>query len=71
MGHAYGVSQILIEEGIFTVVATPLGPNLCMLEETVEGDLEALLKEGTEWKSRWFKEVRKWKPLDVECFRAT
>lgn len=43
-GLAYGVSQSLIEEGIFTIVATLLGPNLCLLEETKEGDLELLLE---------------------------
>lgn len=42
-GLAYGVSQSLIEEGIFCIMATPLGPNLCLMEETIEGDFEALL----------------------------
>lgn len=27
---AYGVNQSLLEEGIFMIVATPLGPNLCL-----------------------------------------
>lgn len=47
-GLAFGVNQSLIEGGIFTVVATPMGPNICLLEETVEGDLEVLLKDGGE-----------------------
>lgn len=45
-GYAYGVSQTLLEEGIFTVVATLLGPNLCLLEETSEGDMELLLNDA-------------------------
>lgn len=69
-GLAYGVRQSLMEEGIFSIQATPLGPNICLLEETVEGDLEVLLQDGGDWKKRWFKEGRKWKPTDVECFRA-
>lgn len=28
---AFGVSQSLMEERTFTVIATPLGPNLCLL----------------------------------------
>lgn len=70
VGQAYGVNRSLIEEGIFTIKATPLGPNLCLLEESGKGDLDALLKEGVEWKNKWFKEVRKWRELDVECFIA-
>ncbi|XP_058724741.1 uncharacterized protein LOC131596144 [Vicia villosa] len=69
-GLAFGVKQGLIEEGIFTVKATPLGPNLCLLEEVVAEDLDMFLAEGGEWIKRWFKEVREWKPSDVECARA-
>ncbi|XP_058775836.1 uncharacterized protein LOC131650123 [Vicia villosa] len=69
-GMAFGVSKSLLAEGIFTVVATPLGPNLCLLEETVDGDLDRLLSEAWVWKDRWFKEVRKWQKKDVECFRS-
>lgn len=50
--------------------ATPLGPNLYSLEETVEGDLMVLLEDGGDWKNKWFKEVRKWKPSDVESYKA-
>lgn len=53
-GLVYGVNQSLIEEGIFTIVATPLGPNLCLLEETIEGDLDLLLKYVGDWKQSWF-----------------
>lgn len=49
-GLAYGVNQSLLEEGIFSVTATPLGTNLCLLEEKIEGDLELLLKDAGEWK---------------------
>lgn len=47
-GLAYGVGKSLIKEGIFLVHATSLGPNLCLLEESVEGDLDLLLKNGGE-----------------------
>lgn len=45
-GKSFGVRQSLLEEGIFSVQETPLGPKLCLLEETVEGDLEVLLQDG-------------------------
>lgn len=63
---AYGVSQSLFEEGLFSVVATSLGPNLCLLKETNEGDLDLLLQGAGEWKNRWFKEVRKWRKTDAK-----
>lgn len=69
-GTAYGVGKSLIEEGIFSIQATPLGPNLCLLEEQVEGDLALILKEGVDWKTSLFQEVRRWKYSDVECYRA-
>lgn len=28
------------------------------------------MKEGIEWRSKWFKEVRAWKPTDIECTRV-
>lgn len=45
-GLAYGMSQSLLEEGIFSVVASPLGPNLCLLKETNEGDMDLLLQDA-------------------------
>lgn len=69
-GDAYGVSKILIEEGIFSMISTSLGPNIFLLEETNEGDLELLLNDAGVWKNRWFKEVREWRKTDVECYRA-
>lgn len=70
-GLAYGVAQSLIKEGIFTITATPIGPNLCLMEESVEGYMDLLFKDTSLWKDVWFKEIRKWKSSDVECYRAT
>lgn len=44
-GLAYGVGKSLIEEGIFSIQAVPMGPNLCLLTESVEGDLDLILNE--------------------------
>lgn len=70
LGFSYGVSQSLLEEGIFTIIAIPLGSNVCLLEETSDGDLELLLNDAGDWKQSWFKEVRNWRKTDVECYRA-
>lgn len=69
-GLTYGVNQSLIEEGIFTVITTSLGPNLYLLEELVDGDLNTLLEDEGEWINHWFKEVRNWKATNVECARV-
>lgn len=45
-GLAYGVSNSLIEEGIFSIQETQLGPNLCLLEESVEGDSDLIMNDG-------------------------
>lgn len=70
-GLSFGMCLSLIEERIFSVTETPLGPNLCLLEESVEDELNVILEDGGGWKGKWFKEVRPWKLADVECFRAS
>lgn len=50
-GLTYGVNNNLLEQGIISVVATPQGLNLCLLEDKVEGDLNQLLQDAGEWKS--------------------
>lgn len=44
LGTAYGVGMSLLEEGIFMIQVIPLGTNLCIFEENVEGDLDMILK---------------------------
>lgn len=62
------LDKVFWKKGIFSIKATPLGPNICLFEENVECHLEVLLYDGGDWKRIWFKEVRMWKPTDVECF---
>lgn len=47
-------------EGYFAFQVTSLSANLCLLEDIVEGELETLVKEGKEWLSQLFKEVKPW-----------
>lgn len=50
---------------------TPLGKNLCLLEEHEDGELKALMEEASSWLGQWFKEVRAWQPKDVGPERTT
>lgn len=59
-GDAFGVGKYLREEGIFSIHAIPLGPSLCLLKESIEGELKLILEEGGKWKEEWFKEIRNW-----------
>lgn len=54
----------------FSVSAIPLGPNICLLEESVKGDLDSFLREASEWKQTWLKDIRQWKSTDAECSRS-
>lgn len=42
-GLTYSMKDILHGEGYFLIKVTPLGANLCMLEDLEEGEMEALL----------------------------
>ncbi|XP_058783227.1 uncharacterized protein LOC131657893 [Vicia villosa] len=57
-----GVKALLIK-------ITPLGANLCLLEEEEEGDIEALIKEAESWWKQWFDSIRPWNELDVDSER--
>ncbi|CAK8576112.1 unnamed protein product [Lathyrus sativus] len=64
-------SELLHKEGYFALKVTPLGENLCLLEEDEEGELEALVEGAFGWLSQWFSEVRKWRAKDVDIERLT
>ncbi|CAI8614009.1 unnamed protein product [Vicia faba] len=49
-----------IREGFFPVKVTPLGANVCLLEDLVKGEMKALLEGGRNWLGQWLKEVKSW-----------
>lgn len=57
-GSAYIMQEAFNMEGYFAFQVTSLSANLCLLEDIVEGELETLVKEGKEWLSQLFKEVK-------------
>ncbi|XP_058758209.1 uncharacterized protein LOC131631431 [Vicia villosa] len=70
-GTMYNLQEYFNMEGYFGVKVTPLGANLCLLEEDVEGELKALIDDASEWINQWFTEIRPWKPQDVDNERLT
>lgn len=44
----YNIQKTLHAKGYFKIKTTPLGANLCLLEEQEEGELKAMIKEEKE-----------------------
>lgn len=59
-GLSYRIQEECIQQGYFSVRATPLGTNLVLLESLEEGEMEALLEDAQEWLSTWFLEIKGW-----------
>lgn len=55
-----------MEEGLFSIRVTPLGPNLCLLEDLIEGEVEVLVEERKSWWEQWFFNIKPWDPLDID-----
>ncbi|XP_058725835.1 uncharacterized protein LOC131597141 [Vicia villosa] len=59
-GSAYNIQTHFEMEGVFGVKVSPLGGNVCLLEESEEGFIEDLIGEGKSWWKSWFSEIKKW-----------
>ncbi|XP_058750274.1 uncharacterized protein LOC131623292 [Vicia villosa] len=70
-GNSYNIQDQFFQEGYFQIKITPLGANLCLLEEEEEGDIEVLIKEAESWWKQWFVKIRPWNVLDVDTERTT
>jgi hypothetical protein len=68
-GMSYNIQNAFHAQGYFGVKVTPLGSNLTLLEGQEDGEVEALLEDASEWMEQWFKEIRPWKPNDVDLER--
>lgn len=64
LGAAYRTQVEFVKHGCFDVKVTPMGVNLVLLEEEVEGAMNTLLSEV--WISEWFDEVRSWSPREID-----
>ncbi|XP_058749527.1 uncharacterized protein LOC131622508 [Vicia villosa] len=70
-GMSYNIQTSFEVEGYFSIKVTPLGANLCLLEDIDDGAVRDLIEEGRSWWSQWFSEIREWREDDVDRERAT
>lgn len=64
-GSAFILKNVYHNEGLFTIRVTPMGDNLCLLEDLIEGEVTTFLRECKDWWGVWFKEIRPWMPIVV------
>ncbi|XP_058783790.1 uncharacterized protein LOC131658522 [Vicia villosa] len=60
------IKRLFLEEDIFSIRVTYLGPNLCLLEDLIEGEIEEFIKVRKEWWQLWFSSIQPWNPSDVD-----
>ncbi|XP_058755922.1 uncharacterized protein LOC131629137 [Vicia villosa] len=68
-GLAFNIKKAFHEEGIFSIMVTALGANMCVLEDLIEGEAERFIEERKVWWKVWFKEIIPWEPQDVDLER--
>ncbi|CAI8607977.1 unnamed protein product [Vicia faba] len=66
LGSTYNIQTNFEMEGYFAIKVTPLGVNLCLLEESEEGVIEDLIGGGETWWKHWFVEVRRWNEEELK-----
>lgn len=60
------LKKIFMEEGFFSIRVTSLGPNLFIMEDLVEGEVEVFIEEKREWWEQWFSCIKPWDPNDID-----
>ncbi|XP_058748519.1 uncharacterized protein LOC131621485 [Vicia villosa] len=70
-GMSYNIQTSFEMEGYFSIKVTPLGANLCLLEDIEDGAVRDLIEEGRSWWTQWFSEIREWREDDIDRERAT
>ncbi|XP_058751484.1 uncharacterized protein LOC131624544 [Vicia villosa] len=66
LGSSYNIHTHFELEGVYAVKVSPLGSNLCLLEELKEGYIKDLIAEGESWWKSWFLEIVKWEERLVD-----
>ncbi|XP_058774651.1 uncharacterized protein LOC131648933 [Vicia villosa] len=69
-GSTYNIRSHFMIEGVFDIKVTPMGGNMCLLEEEEEGVIEDLIGEGETWWKQWFAVVRRWNEKDIDDDRV-
>lgn len=60
------LKKIFMEEEIFSTRVTNLGPNLCLLEDLIESEVENFINEKKSWREQWFDCIKMWESLDID-----
>ncbi|XP_058755462.1 uncharacterized protein LOC131628653 [Vicia villosa] len=68
-GMSYNLQEIFNARGHIDVKITPLGANMCLVEDLKEGVISSLLKKAESWMKQWFREIHPWKPSDIDYER--
>ncbi|PNX66430.1 hypothetical protein L195_g055089 [Trifolium pratense] len=68
-GMTYNIQNAFHSQGYFGVKVTPLGSNLALLQGQEDGEVQALLEDAKDWLNQWFREIRPWKPKEVDLDR--
>lgn len=55
LGSLYNIQERLFSEGYYAIKVTPMGPNMCLLEESEEGEICDLICEAESWWNQWFQ----------------
>ncbi|XP_058766204.1 uncharacterized protein LOC131639756 [Vicia villosa] len=70
-GSSYNIQTYFEMEGVFSIKVTPVGANLCLLEEMEEGYIGELIGDGSTWWKQWFIDIKPWKSPDVDEERVS
>ncbi|XP_058783228.1 uncharacterized protein LOC131657894 [Vicia villosa] len=70
-GKMEDIKKLFLEEGIFSIRVTVLGPNLYLLEDLIEGEVELFVEERKSWWVQWFSSIKQWEPKDRDEERVT
>lgn len=63
------LKNLFIEEGIFIIRVTLLGPNLCLLEDLIHGEVDIFIEERKDWWGQRFSSIRASNPSDIDSER--
>ncbi|XP_058726669.1 uncharacterized protein LOC131598038 [Vicia villosa] len=69
-GSAYNIQTHFDMEGMFAVKVSPMGGNMCLLEDREPGFIEDMIGEGESWWKDWFEDIRRWKDADRDESRV-
>lgn len=71
LGSSYNIQEIFFSEGYFAIKVTPMGANMCLLEESEEGEIHDLICDAESWWKQWFCVIRPWRENDIDKERVS